>query len=372
MKISLERAALMKCLAHVQSVVERRNTIPILSNLLLQAEDGKLSVTATDLDIEVVETLPASVSQEGATTAPAHVLYDIVRKLPDGAEVSLHHDASAERLEISAGRSRFSLACLPKDDFPSMTAGDLPHRFTLPAATLKRLVDKTRFAISTEETRYYLNGIFLHCQGEGGSARLIGVATDGHRLAKYETAAPAGAESMPDIIFPRKAVGEIRKLIDDEDGEIQIAVSDLKIRCSFGGTILTSKLIDGTFPDYKRVIPSGNDKQMKVDGKVFMAAVDRVSTVSSEKSRAVKMTLDGTTLSLAVNSPDAGSASEELEVDYNADLLVIGFNARYLMEITGQVDGDTALFELQDAGSPTIARQDGDDDALYVLMPMRV
>ena len=372
MKISLERAQLLKALAHVQSVVERRNTIPILSNVLLQATDGKLALTATDLDIEVVETVAANVGQGGSTTAPAHVLYDIVRKLPEGSEVSLDHDSATERLEIRAGRSRFSLATLPKDDYPAMSAGDMTHRFQVAGAAIKTLIDKTRFAISTEETRYYLNGIFLHTMDVNGAPVLRAVATDGHRLARVELPAPDGAAGMPGIIFPRKAVGEIRKLIDDVEGDVAVAVSDTKIRFSMGSVVFTSKLIDGTFPDYQRVIPSGNDKRLAVDTAAFSASVDRVSTVSSEKSRAVKMALEDGRLTLSVTSPDSGSATEEMEVEYAGGSMEIGFNARYLLEIASQIGSDTAVFELQDAGSPTVVHDDGTSTALYVLMPMRV
>jgi len=372
MKITLERAPLLKSLAHVQSVVERRNTIPILSNLLLDAVDGKLSITATDLDIEVVETLNADISEPGATTAPAHVIYDIVRKLPDGAQIELNCSGDSERLEISAGRSQFSLACLPRKDFPVMAGGDMTSNFSMPAGDLKALIDKTRFAISTEETRYYLNGIYLHtCEGDKG-LKLRAVATDGHRLALYEMAAPSGIEGMPGVIVPRKTVGEMYKLVDDVSGDVRISVSETKIRFTLDEMVLTSKLIDGTFPDYQRVIPSGNNRIMTVNAKELIAAADRVSTVSSEKSRAVKMALDEGRITLAVTSPEAGSATEELEVNYSQEPMEIGFNARYLLEIAGQIDGEKARFEMQEAGSPTIIREETAKASLYVLMPMRV
>jgi DNA polymerase-3 subunit beta len=372
MKLTIERATLLTALAHVQSVVERRNTIPILSNVLLDAQDGALRLTATDMELAIIEGTTADIAQAGATTTPAHTLYDIVRKLPDGAQVELALGGDDARLTLKAGRSEFALPCLPREDFPVMADGDLPVRFTVDADAFRRLVDKTRFAVSTEETRYYLNGIYLHAAETGGVAMLRAVATDGHRLALVETPLPEGAASMPGVIVPRKAVGELRKLIDDTDGEITIALSDTKIRFEFDDAVLTSKLIDGTFPEYQRVIPEGNDKILEVDSKSFAEAVDRVSTISTEKSRSVKLSLAQGMATLTATSPDNGSATEELAVAYDADAIEIGFNSRYLLEMTAQIEGDEARFALSDSVSPTLVRDSNDEAAIYVLMPMRV
>jgi len=372
MRVTVERAALLRSLGHVHRVVERRNTIPILSNVLLRAGDGGLRLKATDLDIEVTETIPADVSQPGSTTVPAHVIYDIVRKLPEGAQVSLEMAGDMGQMQIRSGRSRFMLQSLPESDFPDLAAGELPHRFTVPAGDLKRLIDKTQFAISTEETRYYLNGIYLHAIDAGGQPMLRAVATDGHRLARVELAAPAGSEGMPGVIVPRKAVAEIQKLVENADESVLLELSSAKVRLTVGGVVLTSKLIDGTFPDYQRVIPSGNDKLLTVEREDFARAVDRVSTISSERGRAVKLAINDGRLTLSVNNPDSGSATEEIEVDYDSAPIDIGFNARYLLDITGQLDGDTALFKFADPGSPTIIQDREGSAALYVLMPMRV
>lgn len=383
MKVTVERAALLKSLGHVHRVVERRNTIPILSNVLLSAQGGDLRLKATDLDLEVTETLPAMVGEAGATTVPAHVLYDIVRKLPDGSEIALDAGAEPGQMVLRAGRSRFVLQTLPDSDFPDLAAGELPHAFMLRAADLKRLIDKAQFAISTEETRYYLNGIYFHAvDGEGGPV-LRAVATDGHRLARVEAPCPAEAAGMPGVIVPRKAVAEIQKLLegliaesakgaDGAAAEVGVELSPTKIRITAGAVVLTSKLIDGTFPDYQRVIPAANDKRLVVERDLFAAAVDRVSTISSERGRAVKLALVDGRLTLSVTNPDSGSAVEELEVDYDAPALDIGFNARYLLDITGQLDGDTALFKLADPGAPTLILDREGASALYVLMPMRV
>jgi DNA polymerase-3 subunit beta len=371
MRATVERSHLLKSLSHVHRVVERRNTIPILSNVLLKADGSNLTMKATDLDLEVTESVPADIGQSGATTVPAHILYEIVRKLPDGAEVSLD-TGDGSQLALRAGRSNFTLQILPETDFPDLTTGDFPTRFSLPASALKKLIDRTQFAISTEETRYYLNGIYLHAVKVAGKPMLRAVATDGHRLAQAQMEAPPGAEGMAGVIVPRKAVGEIQKLVEMPEAEVGIELSDTKIRITIGSVVLTSKLIDGTFPDYVRVIPQGNDKILKVDRAEFAGAVDRVSTISSERGRAVKLALSDGRMILSVNNPDSGSATEELGVDYPADSIEIGFNSRYLLDVAAQLETGSAEFRFADPGSPTLITDQGETNALYVLMPMRV
>jgi DNA polymerase-3 subunit beta len=367
MKATIERATLLKGLSHVQSVVERRNTIPILSNVLLEATaEGALRMMATDLDLQINESVSAGVDQPGSTTVSAHTLFDIARKLPEGAQVSL--TAAEGRMTIVAGRARFSLGTLPRDDFPVIAEGELPTSFEMPAETLKQIIDKTRFAISTEETRYYLNGIFLHVADD----TLKAAATDGHRLARVTTPRPDGAEGMPDVIVPRKCVAELRKLLDEVDGSVGVSLSPTKIRFDLGQAILTSKLIDGTFPDYSRVIPTGNDKILKIDPRGFEEGVDRVSTIATEKTRAVKMALDRDKITLSVTSPENGTAAEEVPGEYVAAPFEIGFNSRYLLDILNQIDGDLVEVHLADAAAPTLIRENDKSPALYVLMPMRV
>ncbi|HEV2569645.1 DNA polymerase III subunit beta [Sphingomonas sp.] len=370
MKATIERATLLRSLAHVQSVVERRNTIPILSNVLIEASaEGGIRLMATDLDLQIVETVEAAVDQPGATTVSAHTLFDICRKLPEGSQVQL--SAAEGKMAINAGRARFNLQTLPRDDFPVIAEGELPTRFELPAATLRQIIDKTRFAISTEETRYYLNGIFLHVSDDTQPV-LKAAATDGHRLARVTVPRPEGAEGMPDVIVPRKCVGELRKLLEEVDGTVAVSLSNTKIRFDLGAAILTSKLIDGTFPDYSRVIPTSNDRLLRLDPKSFMEGVDRVATIASEKTRAVKMALDRDKITLSVTSPENGTASEEVPGDYAAQAFEIGFNARYLMDILHQIDGDLVEVHLADAAAPTLIRENDTAPALYVLMPMRV
>jgi DNA polymerase-3 subunit beta len=372
MKVTVERASLLKSLGHVHRVVERRNTIPILANVLVRADGSKLSFKATDLDLEITETIPAEVSPGGSTTVPAHMFYEIVRKLPEGTQVVLEGTGDRAVLTLRAGRSRFTLQTLPENDFPDLAAGDMTHSFTLSAGDLKRLIDKAQFAISTEETRYYLNGIYLHAAGSGKTQTLRAVATDGHRLAQVEIPLPKGAAGMPGIIVPRKTVSEVRRLIDDADADVSVELSQGKIRFTIGDVVLTSKLIDGTFPDYARVIPSGNDKELVVDKKEFEQAVDRVSTVSSERGRAVKLSLSSGRLVLSVTNPDSGSATEEIEVEYASDPLDIGFNSRYLLDIASQIESEAAVLRLSDPGSPTLIEDKDTKGTLYVLMPMRV
>ena len=371
MKLSIERAALLRSLNHVQSVVERRNTIPILSNVLMKAEDGVLSLSSTDMDLEINESVAADVSDPGTTTAPAHTFHDIVRKLPDGSNIEIELNSDNTQMTVRSGRSKFKLSCLPAGDFPEISAGDLPTEFSIPAGDLRALIDRTKFAMSTEETRYYLNGIYVHEAENEGVKVLRAVSTDGHRLARFEMPLPDGATDMPGVIIPRKAVVELRKLIEDAADVIQINLSENKVRFSFDHVVLTSKLIDGTFPDYQRVIPEGNDKIVELDPKVFTSAIDRVSTISDGKSRALKISLNGKQMILSASSPESGSATEELEVNGDSNM-EIGFNARYLLDITSQIEGEGCRLTLADSASPTIIQDNSDPSSLYVLMPLRV
>lgn len=373
MKFSITRSDLLRSLNHVHSVVERRNTIPILSNVLIHASDDVLALTTTDMDLEVVESVPAKVEQPGSTTVPAHTLYDIVRKLSDDAVITFTLPTGENTMTVVSGNSNFRLGCLPVEDFPKVNANDdMPFNFSIPAADLRTLIDRTRFAISNEETRHYLNGIYLHAADSDGVKVLRAVATDGHRLARFEMPLPENAAGMPGVIIPRKTVNEMRKLAEEAADAIQIGLSETKLKISFDHIILTSKLIDGTFPDYQRVIPQGNNRVLEVNPSLLSRAVDRVSTVSTEKTRAIKLTLNGKNMVLSANSPDAGSATEELAVSFDSEPLEIGFNSAYLMDVTRQLSGEGCRMYLSDSASPTIIQDAEDSSALYVLMPMRV
>ena len=369
MKFTIDRSSFLKPLGHIYSVVERRNTIPILSNVLIESDASKVSFTATDMDMDIVETVGCIVSSKGKLTVSAHTLYDIVRKLPDGSEIQI--ELVDLNVEVSAGKSRFILPTLPVDDYPVMTEIEKGNEFSLEAVDLANLIDNTKFAISSEETRYYLNGIYLHVP-DIKSDKLRAVATDGHRLAQAEVPIPKGAENMPGVILPRKAVGEVRKLIDSTDGLVTIIISKTKAKFIFPTSILTTKLIDGSFPDYQRVVPKENLNKLLVSNSHFSKAIDRVSTVSMEKSRAVKLSLSNNVLLLQVNSHDLGNASEELDVNYTSDPIDIGFNSRYLLDISGQIQGKDIELSLSDSASPALITDPDQEGVIFVLMPMRV
>ena len=370
--LTLPRAELDRALSQLARVVERRNTIPILSNIRLALADGVLTMTASDLDIEARTELPApNAAGADETTMPAARLAEIVRKIDDD-QVRLSWVPGGHGATLTGGRARFQLQTLPATDFPNLDAGDMTHEFTLPAKALARLVDDTSFAMSTEETRYYLNGIYLHvAAGEDGLV-LRAVATDGHRLSRSDTPAPQGAAGMLGVIVPRKSVGEIARLARDAEGDARVALSATKIAVTIGATRYLSKLIDGAFPDYARGIPTNNDKSATLDREAFAAAAARVATISSERGRAVKLEFTDSRLRLSVKSPDAGEAADEIDADYESGSLEIGFNASYLADVLTHLGGENVCIDLADAGSPTIFRPAVASARLVVLMPMRV
>ena len=374
MKFTVDRAPLLRALSHIQGVAEKRNTIPILANVLMKHDGEVLQLTATDMEIAVVEELSSEATRAGAVTVPAAVLFEIVRKLTDGALIEFEQESPEEPLHLKAGRYETNLNVLPVDDFPAMVAGDLPHHFSIDTADLRGLIDRTRFAMSNEETRYYLNGIYLHVVLEEKKNYLRAVATDGHRLAKVDTPAPLGVKSMPGIIVPRKTVTEVRKLLDSDGSSVEVALSETRIQFRIGTILLTSKLVDGTFPEYSRVIPQNNSRILRVAKQDLAAAVGRVAAISQERSRPVKLTVTKNHLTLSAVSPDQGIAQEELDensVTYDSDDVEIGFQARYLTDITDQIDVE-AEFAFADSSSPTLIRDTGQPAALYVLMPIRV
>ncbi len=372
-KFSIERATLLKSLARLQSIVEKRNAIPILSNIKIEATDNAIHLTSTDMDLVVNETIEAIVEQQGAITVPAQTLYDIVRKLPDGAQISIDTDLSSSQVIVDVGSAHFQLSFLPADDFPIMSEGEFTHSFTLPSATLLTLIEKSKFAMSTEETRYYLNGVFFHSSSNSNETETLrAVATDGHRLAQLETAIPAGASGMPGVIIPRKTVNEISKIIENGDKEVTVSLSETKIKFHSGNINLLSKLVDGTFPDYASAIPQNNNRKMEVETKLLYQSVDRVSTISTDKTRGIKFALAAGKLTLLAQSPDAGTAEENIEVLYDSPELEIGFNSRYMLEMISQLEGDTIQFLFSDTNAPALVSDPADISGFYVIMPMRV
>ena len=377
MKLTIERATLLKALGHVQSVVERRNTIPILSNVLLSATPGRVAFSATDLDMEIADSTPAQVEMTGQVTAPAHTLHEIVRELPEGADVSLSYAGEDPRLEIQAGRSCFNLPVLPAGDFPIMSSEGLSGGIAIDTDDLARLIDKTRFAISTEETRYYLNGLYLHAVVEDGTPKLRAVATDGRRLALAEMPAPEGFVGAPGVIIPRKTVGEARRLLDDAGESVSMGVAAQKVRFGFDHATMTSKVIDGSFPAYERLIPRDNSRVMRLDNGLFAAAVRRVAVIATDQSRGVNLALERGRVTLSVRNMDAGQAVEALEADYEGEPLEIGFNARYILDVAAQIEGEFIEFRFADPAGrarvmdPALVLDPADAGVQYVLAPLR-
>ena len=368
MKISVERDILLKSLNHIQSVVERRNTIPILSNVKIIANNEGISLTATDLDLEIIESLDkANTIEDGEITTSAHTLYDIVRKLPEGSSLDIANKDN-DKLELSCGQSNFELSTLPVEDFPEMSAGEMPCNFIIDSEELANMIDKSKFAISTEETRYYLNGIFFHAINNS----LRSVATDGHRLACIQSNLPEGADDIPSIIIPKKTIGEVRKLIEDIEGNINLFISETKIRFEVTNISLTSKLIDGTFPDYEKVIPVSNDKLLQVEAEPFFNAIDRVSTVNQDKTPTVKLQFENNSIKIMATSTDSNKGDEEVAASYAAEALEILFNSKYILDLQDVIEGETMILELLNQSSPVIVKDPKDTTSLYILMPMRI
>ncbi|MAJ24646.1 MAG: DNA polymerase III subunit beta [Rickettsiales bacterium] len=371
MKAIIDKKKLMQALSHLHGVVEKRNTIPILANVLIEAKDNSISLAATDMEIAEVQKVTCEVDQDGIITTPAHVLHDIVRKLPENARIELE-SFEGKKLDIKTDKISFSLMCLNPKDYPDIHSGDFPNGFEIEAERLSRLIDKTLFSVSTEETRYYLNGIYIHAVKEDSNEKFRVVATDGHRLSRLSTELPLNANDLQGVIIPRKTVTELRKIIDSKQNIVKIQISKNKIRFIIDNITLTSKLLDGAFPDYEKVIPNNNKKELIIDNKEFIDAVDRVSTLSSDRTRAIKFELKNKSLTISAENPDQGSAKEHINVHYTGDDLEIGFNSRYLLDIAKQISGAQIKFLLSDKLSPTLIFDDDDKQALYLLMPMHI
>lgn len=370
MKLRVEKDSFLKALNHGQAVVEKRTTVPILSHVLLKAdENNKLSLTTTDMEISIIESISAEVQRAGSVAAPTRKLHDVVKRLKDGSQIELDFDSVKGVLSLETGQSSFTFSCMPAEDFPAINVDNLPHRFSIPAKDLYSLFVKTRFAMSTEETRYYLNGVYLHPHGGN---ELRAVATDGHRLAKVTVSLPPAAVNIPGVIIPRKTINEAIHLLADTVLDVDVALSDSQISFTIGDAFLTSRLVDAQYPDYEPVIPKTNEKSLTMHVRPFSDAVGRVAIMASEKERGIRLKLSENQLQLHSHNAESGSAQEELPVDYNNSSFEIGFNATYLLEISQQISSDEVEMLLSDTGSPAIVRDLNDTQSLYVLMPMRV
>ena len=378
MILEMERDALLRVLGHVTSVVERRTTIPILSNVLLKASGSSLYCKATDLEREVSDAAPGHVSQPGAVTVAAHVLYDIVRKLAEGSEVAIAREVDKERLTVRAGHSIFTLQTLAAEDFPDLAAGEFSHTFKMPAKDLQRLIDKTRFAISTEETRYYLNGIYLHLAARGKQATLRAVATDGHRLAHIEkTGEQFDVPGENKTLIPKKAMGELYSLLQNSDvDQVEFAKDDATLFFRIGERLLTSRQLTGQFPNYEAVLPRETSKSVVVRGADLNTAIQRVAQFADERSRAIRLKLDKNELKISSSSTEAGESEDSIETSYTADAMTIGFNSEYLIDFLKAQSAGEVRLEFKDAQSAGQMRpEDGSDDGFkyrYVVMPMRI
>ncbi|MDX1949007.1 MAG: DNA polymerase III subunit beta [Rickettsiales bacterium] len=365
--INLDKNSFIKSLSKIQSVVEKRNTIPILSNVKIDASNNIVTLTVTDMDVLATQEIEASVNQGGSLTVPAQTLYDIIRKLPEGAQINLDADVNSSRLIVKSGSSKFKLSYLPSEDFPQISEGDLTHKFTLEVKTLLKLIEKTKFAMSNEETRYYLNGVYFHIS----NGKLRAVATDGHRLASVEVEAPEGSLGMPGVIIPRKAVNELPKLLEGQE-KVTISISDSKIKFSANKIELLSKVVDGTFPDYQRVIPENNKKILTTSTSTLKEAVDRVSTIAVDKTKAVKISLSNNQINLHSQGVEGGSGDEDIAANYSSEALEMGFNSRYMLEMLNQIESAEVQFAFDNTNSPSLITDPTDNSAVYIIMPMRV
>ena len=371
MKFTIEKNNLFKSLSHVQSIVEKKNTLPILSNILLEAKENSLILSATDMDISVTDKVNCTIIEEGSTTVSAHTLYDIIRKLPESSEIEIISN-DGKIISLRAGKSKFSLGCLPKSDFPIIEIADLENELSIDSQKFLKLIEKTRFAISNEETRYFLNGIYFHKKQEEQSSLLSIVATDGHRLAKFNFDFTLHSKEIPGVIIPKKTVNELYKLLTDSEGSIKINLNSNKIVFFIGETILISKLIDGNFPDYRRVIPNDNNNILKINRQAFSLAVDRVSTITNEKSPVIKFKLLNNLMNMSSINSENGTATEDIVTNYNGDEIEIGFNSKYILEMINNLEDDEIILYFKNSSSPVTAMEESNPDLIYVLMPMRV
>jgi DNA polymerase III subunit beta len=366
MRFSISREALLKPLQQVVNVVERRQTLPVLANLLVHVDGNQVSMTGTDLEVEMVARFDVEDAQNGEVTIPARKLFEIVRALPDGSRVTLSQ--SAEKVTVNAGRSRFSLATLPSNDFPAIEDLDLVERVRISESALKELIERTAFAMAQQDVRYYLNGLLFDLR----DSTLRCVATDGHRLALCETELPAPVQTRKQIIVPRKGVLELQRLLEGGDRELELEVGRNHIRMRRTDVMFTSKLIDGRFPDYEAVIPIGADKEVKLDREAMRAALQRAAILSNEKYRGVKLEVSPGNLKIVAHNPEQEEAQEEMEADTRVDNLSIGFNVTYLLDALSALREEFVVINLRDSNSSALVCEATHQRSRHVVMPLRL
>ncbi len=371
MKFIVSKNIIYKTLSHLQSIVNKKNTLPILSNILIEAMDNQLILSATDMDISIQEKINCNIVEQGSTTLNAQIMFDIIKKLPENSEIEFISNDS-KILSIRSNVSKFSLSCLPKDEFPIIDTKSDGKKFKVKSQTIFKLIDKTKFAISNEETRYFLNGLYFNISSKEKSSILTFVGTDGHRLATDSFYDKQIINEVPGVIIPKKTINELNKLLSENTNEIEIEISSNKIIFYIENLILVSKLIDGNFPDYTRVIPNENNNILTVDRISLLSAVDRVSTIANEKSPSIKFKLFNDLINLSTINNENSTATEDIKAKYIGNEIEIGFNARYIMDILDNLDGKEIKLFFNDNSTPIIAKEQSDSNLLYVLMPMRV
>ena len=371
MKFKIACSNFFKTLSHLQGIVDKKNSLPILSNILIEARDNELTLSSTDMDISIIEKIDCNVLENGSTTINSQILYDIVRKIDDNSEIEIISN-DGKLLTLRADGSRFSLACLPKEDFPIIDQDNSGNTIKINSKIIFKLIDKTKFAISNEETRYFLNGLYFNITKDKSNSILTLVGTDGHRLAKFSHNIEGNIDQVSGVIIPKKTIYELCKLLSEIDRDINISISSNKIIFKIDDIIFISKLIDGSFPDYKRVIPNDNSNILKINREILLSAVDRVSTIANEKSPVIKFKLLQNVLNLNTINNESSTASEDLKINYNGDEIEIGFNSKYIMDILNNLEDEEIAINLKDNTSPVIALENSNSNLVYVLMPMRV
>ena len=371
MKFKIVRSNFFKTLSHLQGIVDKKNSLPILSNILIEAKDNELTLSSTDMDISIIEKINCNVLEDGSTTINSQILYDIVRKIDENSEIEIISN-DGKLLTLRADGSRFSLACLPKEDYPIIDQENSGNTIKINSKIIFKLIDKTKFAISNEETRYFLNGLYFNITKDQSNSILTLVGTDGHRLAKFSHNIEDNIDEVSGVIIPKKTIYELCKLLSEIDEDVYISISSNKIVFTIENIIFISKLIDGSFPDYKRVIPKDNSNILKINREILLSAVDRVSTIANEKSPVVKFKLLQNILNLNTINNESSTASEDLKINYNGNEIEIGFNSKYIMDIVNNLEDEEISINLKDNTSPIIAVENSNSNLVYVLMPMRV
>ena len=365
MKFEIEKNDFLKILHRVQGVVEKRNTMPILANILITTKQGKIEVMATDLEVSIKDSCEAVVSVEGSITINARKIFEIVKEAPEN-KVGLSAEGSG-RISIKSGKAKFNIVSLPIEEFPSFPTYEEGKLFNVAPKVLREMIDKTVFAASTDETRYNINGVYV--EKEGANVRMV--ATDGHRLAMIERNIE-WPKLEKGVILPRKGILELKKFLDDGEGALFLGFTVNSMVVKKDGTIIVVRLIDGEFPDYKQVIPKGNERKLNLGRAEFLGSLKRVSLLSSDKGRGVKLELSKERLELSSSNPDMGEAKEELNVDYKDEGFEIGFNAAYMMDALGVMEADSIVLEFKDRESPALLKSAKTDGYVYVVMPMRL